>query len=265
MLKIETDILRGKKMIPRIIHYCWYGGQPLSGMAEKCLASWKEYCPDYEIKRWDESNTNLNENHYIREAYDARKWAFITDYIRLKVLFENGGIYMDTDVEVCKPLDSFLEEQAFSGFENNHQIPTGIMASEKGHPFIGRLLNYYNGRHFLKKDGSQDITTNVETITNIALENGFVPNNERQTVCGMTFYPHDYFCPKSHETGELLCTENTVCIHHFDGSWLTEEERKLTDVRQKLISKYGDRGYKLFKVYRYITFPWRRIRRMTRN
>lgn len=208
-------------MIPKIIHYCWFGGKPLPELAVKCINSWKEFCPDYEIVRWDESNTDLNENDYIKEAYESKKWAFITDYVRLKVLYEYGGIYMDTDVEVCKPLDPFLFERAFSGFENEHQIPTGIMAGEEGHPFFEKLLEYYNDRHFIKEDGTFDITTNVKTITAIGLENGFIPNDTKQTFCDFTVYPHDYFCPKNFDTGEIYITERTVCIHHFDGSWKT--------------------------------------------
>ena len=123
-------------MIPKIIHYCWFGGKPLSPMARRCIDSWKKYCPDYQIKRWDETNFDLNSCTYIREAYEAKKWAFITDYVRLCVMYNYGGIYMDTDVEVLKNLDCFLSEKAFSGFESVDRIPTGIMASEKECPII---------------------------------------------------------------------------------------------------------------------------------
>ena len=148
-------------MIPKIIHYIWVGGKPLTPLAEKCIQSWKKNCPDYEIKRWDESTFDINQNQYCKEAYESKKWAFVSDYIRLKVLFEYGGIYMDTDVEVIKPLDEFLVHPAFSGFENNTQIPTGIMAAEKNNKWIENLLNDYNHRHFIKEDGSFDYTTNV--------------------------------------------------------------------------------------------------------
>ena len=242
-------------MIPKTIHYCWFGGKPLPELALKCIDSWKEFCPDYEIICWDESNTDLNENDYIREAYENKKWAFITDYVRLKVLYEQGGVYMDTDVQVCKSLDLFLNNSAFSGFENDHQIPTGIMASEAGHPFFKRLLKYYDGRHFVQKDGSFDQKTNVETITEIGSENGFIPNDTLQTVCGMTFYPHDYFCPKSHVTGEIHTTENTVCIHHFDGSWKTDEEIKNIQISQRLNSKYRKLGGFMYKLYKYGLHP----------
>ena len=247
-------------MIPKIIHFCWFGGKPLPELAKRCIRSWKKYCPDYKIIRWDERNTDLNENAYIREAYDNKKWAFVTDYVRLKALFEIGGIYMDTDVQVCKPLDPFLKNKAFSGFENDHQIPTGIMASEKGHPFFSRLLQYYYGRHFVLEDGSYDMKTNVFSITEIALENGFVPNDTKQTICQMTFYPHDVFCPKDYKTGEVHSTKNTVCIHHFNGSWLDKRDKKEILLNQRLYRKFGKRGELFFKLYYCVVHPRKSVR-----
>ena len=123
-------------MIPKIIHYCWFGGNPLPPLALKCIESWKKYCPDYEIKIWDESNFDININKYATEAYEAKKWAFVSDVARLWVLYNYGGIYMDTDLEVIKPLDEFLYHKAFSGFEDEVNIPTGIIASEKNNNWI---------------------------------------------------------------------------------------------------------------------------------
>lgn len=242
-------------MIPKIIHYCWFGGNPLPELALHCINSWKKFCPDYEIKEWNESNFDLNENTYVREAYESKKWAFITDYVRLKVLYEHGGIYMDTDVEVIGSLDAFLQDPAFSGFENNDQIPTGIMAAEESQPFFKKLLDYYKDRHFILSNGEYDLQTNVVTITKIATENGFVPNNKKQIVDGMIFYPWDYFCPKDHRTGEIHLTSNTVCIHHFNGSWKTAEETKFIMVAQSLNRQYGKFGNFLFKLYKYGLHP----------
>lgn len=242
-------------MIPKIIHYCWFGGKELPDLAKKCITSWKNFCPDYEIIRWDESNTDLNENDYIREAYENKKWAFITDYVRLKVLYEQGGVYMDTDVEVIASIDSFLTNSAFSGFENNDRIPTGIMAAEKSHPFIKKLLDYYEGKHFVLPNGEFDQQTNVETITKIASLYGFIPNNNKQLVDGMVFYPWDVFCPKDHRTGEIRISPNTVCIHHFNGSWKTAEETKFIKVSQAFNRKYGKYGDLLFKFYKYGLHP----------
>ena len=218
-------------MIPKTIHYCWFGGSPLPELAQKCIESWKRFCPDYEIVRWDESNFDLSYNDYVREAYEAKKWAFVTDVVRLYVLVNYGGIYMDTDVEVLKPLDELLQYEAFSGFESQTKISTGIMASVIGQKLFMEFLNEYNEIHFIKADGSYDLTTNVIRITNTCLKYGFVPNNQRQTVKGFTLFPKDYFCPKDYKTGITEITDNTYANHHFEGSWLSEEQRLVNQLK----------------------------------
>ena len=224
-------------MIPKVIHYCWFGRGELPPLAKKCLDSWKKYCPDYEIKEWNEDNFDLDSYPYVREAYDKRKFAFVTDVVRLYALYHEGGIYMDTDVEVLKPLDRFLSHHAFSGFENDQFVPTGIMASEKGGKWAKDNLAYYEGRHFLKEDGSMDLTTNVVTITNYMLPLGLKQNNTFQDFPGLiTFYPKDYFCPKSYADGKIYLTDNTYTIHHFAGSWITKSDRlraKIYDIVAK--------------------------------
>ena len=208
-------------MIPKVIHYCWFGRGELPPLAKKCLDSWKKFCPDYEIKEWNEDNFNLDSYPYAREAYDKRKFAFVTDVVRLYALYHEGGIYMDTDVEVLKPLDRFLSHHAFSGFENDQSVPTGIMASEKGGRWAKENLVYYEGRHFLKEDGSMDFTTNVTTITNYMLPLGLKQDNTFQDFPGLiTLYPKDYFCPKSYVDGKINLTSNTYTVHHFAGSWV---------------------------------------------
>ncbi len=239
-------------MIPKKIHYCWFGGKPLPQLALDCIESWKKYCPDYEIIRWDESNFDLQSNDYVREAYEAGKWAFITDVVRLYVLVKEGGIYMDTDVEVLKPLDDLLELQAFSGFESETKIPTGIMAAEKGHKFFKELLADYDNAHFKKEDGTYDMTTNVIRITDACKKYGLVQNNTLQTVNGFTFFPKDYFCPKDIDTRELHITDNTYTIHHFDGSWLNENERYISHTAakyRKYFSKKTARRIAKFQYY----------------
>ena len=210
-------------MIPKIIHYIWVGGKPLTPLAEKCIASWKKYCPDYEIKRWDETNFDINQNQYCKEAYDNKKWAFVSDYIRLKVLYEYGGIYMDTDVEVIKSLDEFLNLPAFSGFENDTMIPTGIIASSKNNKWVEQLLQDYNDRHFVKQDCSFDLTTNVTLITENTKKQypEIKLNNTLQKFENVVFYPKDYFCPKSQIDGKIRLTKNSHTIHHFNSSWYT--------------------------------------------
>lgn len=221
-------------MIPKVIHYCWFGGNPLNKLGEKCLKSWKHFCPDYEIIRWDEQSFNLDEAPlYVKQAYQAKKWAFVSDYVRLYALVNYGGVYMDTDVELLKPIDRFLVHRSFSGFEDDTHIPTGIMASEKQLPLFTKLLSYYDDAQFYNKDGSLNLTTNVQVITSILTKHGFIPNGEFQEVLDFALYPKDYFCPVDYETNKLLKTRNTVCIHWYAGSWVPDEEKKKREKKLK--------------------------------
>lgn len=207
-------------MIPKIIHYCWFGGNPIPESAQNYIDGWKKYCTGYKIIEWNEKNFDINSIPYVKEAYECKKWAFVTDYVRLYALYNYGGVYMDTDVEVIKPLDSFLGLEAFSGFESVNAVPTGIMAGIPKQKAIGDLLNAYNDRHFLDKDGKMDMSTNVEAITAYFVENGLVLNNQKQTINGFTMYPSDFFCPKNSRTLEIAATSNTYTIHHFSGTWV---------------------------------------------
>ena len=219
-------------MIPKIIHYCWFGKKKLPALAKKCIASWKKYCPDYELILWNEDNFDLNSNTYVREAYDAGKFAFVTDYVRLWVLYRYGGIYMDTDVEVIKSLDKFLVHPAFSGFETSDAVPTGIMASEQYGKWAESELKYYEHRHFLKEDGSTDTTTNTKIITEHLVESGFrFDNTYQEHKSVIVIYPQDYFCPKDWLTKKLVFfSENTHAIHHFSGSWIPFQEKYKTRI-----------------------------------
>jgi mannosyltransferase OCH1-like enzyme len=215
-------------MIPKIIHYCWFGRGKMPLLAIKCIESWKKYCPDYELKLWNEDNFDLNLYPYTKEAYENRKFAFVTDVVRLYALYHEGGIYMDTDVEVLKPLDDLLHLPAFSGYESNKNttFPTGLMASAKGGIWVKEQLEYYDNKHFIKEDGTFDMTTNAQIITDIMVKNGFVLSGEYQVYKNdMHAFSKDYFCPKT-STGILKITGNTYCIHHFAGSWV---ERTLWD------------------------------------
>lgn len=213
-------------MIPKKIHYCWFGGKPLPEDAKKCIASWRRCLPDYEIKEWNESNFNIDSNLYVRQAYESKKFAFVTDYVRLFALANEGGIYMDTDVEVLKSFDPFLHHTAFSGFENNNFVPTGMMASVKGGKWVSELLEEYNHRTFVMEDGTVDTTSNTVTITRYMVKAGLRQDNSYQDFEGLvTMYPSDYFCPKDHATGEIKLTANSVCIHHFACSWLPAKVR----------------------------------------
>lgn len=209
-------------MIPKKIHYCWFGGNPLPESAKKYIETWKKYCPDYEIIEWNENNFDVTQNQYCKEAYEAKKWAFVSDYARLKVLYDYGGIYMDTDVEVVKPLDDLLQYNWFSGFESEERIPTGTMGASWNSTVIKIFLDDYNDRHFIRNDGGFDLTTNVEVMTKILKEKYKVQLNNTRQIFGDNnlLLPFDYLCCKDLMDGKIYRTGSTYTIHHFDGSWL---------------------------------------------
>lgn len=213
-------------MIPKIIHYCWFGGKTIPTEVKKYIDGWKKYNPDYELRLWNESNFNMDANQYVKEASEQKKWAFVSDYVRLKALYEDGGIYLDTDVEVVKSLDEFLNNPAFIGFEANDRINTGTIGAEKHNLWIKNLLDTYRGRRFLLDNGKLDLTTNVVMITNImATEYSLRLDNSLQRYEDVTVYPFDYFCAKDIITTEILPTERTVTIHHFKGTWTNPKDK----------------------------------------
>lgn len=207
--------------IPKIIHYCWFGDNELPKLSKECIESWRKYLPDYKIILWNEKNFDISSNKFTKAAYNAKKWAFITDYIRLYALYTIGGIYLDTDVEIVKNIDIFLNDEAFSGFEDEKMIPTGIIGSKKGNLWIKRNLEYY------KEYESFTTTPNTKIITEISLkEYGLILNNKKQILKNqVTIYPKEYFCPKSHYTEKIEMTSKTYAIHHFSGSWLSNYQK----------------------------------------
>lgn len=215
-------------MIPKTIHYCWFGGNPLPKLAEKCIKSWKKYCPDYEIIRWDESNYDIaSAPLYVRQAYEAKKWAFVTDYVRLQVIYEHGGIYLDTDVELIKPLDRFLAHQAYFGFEDQNYIATGLgFGGKKGTPILFEMMEDYTSISFVLDDGSYDMTSCPVRNTNVFLRHGLIQNGQYQEIDGFALYPKDVFCPKDNSTKKIIVTDNTSCIHHYSGSWVSAELKR---------------------------------------
>ena len=214
-------------MIPKKIHYCWFGNGEKPELAIKCIESWKTHCPDYELVEWNEQSFDIDSAPlYVRQAYENKKWAFITDYVRLYAMVNYGGVYMDTDVEVIENIDEFLDNRAFSVFEDGVNIPTGIMASEKDFPLFKKLLDYYDDVSFVNEDGTLNTVTNVTIITGICEKNGLIKNNKFQIIDGFALYPKDYFCPIDYETGKLIKTQNTFTIHWFAGSWRSKEEQE---------------------------------------
>ena len=195
-------------------------------MRSVCIASWKKFCPDYEIVEWNETKIDLSALPlYVQQAYAAQKWAFVADYVRLHALIRYGGVYMDTDVELVAPLDRFMNQAAFVGFEDASHVATCVMACEPEFPLFKEFLLQYSNMQFLNPDGTLNTTTNVSRLTDICLEWGMLQNGQCQSVAGLTIYPADYFCPLALDTGLLKQTENTVAIHWFAGSWWSSEEK----------------------------------------
>ena len=232
-------------MIPKVVHYCWFGRGPKNELATKCIESWKKFLPDYEIKEWNENNFDVNMYPYAKEALENRKFAFVTDVVRLYALYTEGGVDLDTDEKILKTYDPFLHHQRYSGVETNNNVPTGMMAAEKGSVWAKELLEQYNDRHFVLEDGSFDLTTNTSVITEYMKFKGLLLNNKYQDFPGLcTMYPSEYFCPKDHTTGKIKCTKNTVCIHHFAGSWLPHSfwGDLRHNLKYLLVKMMGERG-----------------------
>jgi hypothetical protein len=227
-------------MIPKIIHYCWFGGNPLPKLAIDCIASWKTFLPEYEIIEWNETNFPIDQFIFAKQALESKKYAFITDVCRLYALKKIGGIYMDTDVEVLKPLDDFLHHTAFSGFENDDYVPTGIMASQKEEKWVTEMLNYYDNNPFINDDLSLKLTSNTFIITQFMIQKGFVMNNSFQELKDyIAFYPNEYFCPKSYKTGNIELTQNSYCIHHFAKSWTPMKDKWRNVLKLKFMKIFG--------------------------
>ena len=183
-------------MIPKVIHYCWFGGNTKPASVLKCIESWKKYCPDYEIREWNEENFPVGDNLYCKQAYEAKKWAFATDYARLVIVYNNGGIYLDTDVEVIKPLDDLLNHKFFIGRQQGFQVNTGSgFGAEKGHPVLKRMIDDYDGIPFISKDGEMDLLTCPKRNSQWLFENGMRNDDSFQEIHGVTIYPTEYFSP----------------------------------------------------------------------
>ena len=230
-------------MIPKIIHYCWFGGADKNPLIQKCMQSWSEHCPNYEIIEWNENSFDLNSCTYVREAYTAKKWAFVSDYVRVWALNQCGGVYLDTDVELKRSLDVFLQHKAFTGFEKEDSPFTAVFGSEKGHPLTKKILESYIDRHFLLEDGTFDLQTNTESVTRLLVEcyNIQLDNSLQKTSDGLYVYPNDYFCPKSHADNMVRITENTYAIHWFDGSWMDVTVKNRHRIVQRLNRIFGER------------------------
>lgn len=214
-------------MIPKKIHYCWFGRGEKPKLARRCIASWKKFCPDYEIIEWNEDNFDINTNAYTQMCYAQKRYAFLTDYLRLLIIQEHGGVYFDTDVEVVKPLDDLLDSGAFFGFETDRYVNTGEgFGAEAGHPVLGQMLEEYEPL----LDGTHGTVGCPHLNTDALVKFGLKQNGKLQNLGDVTVYPADYFNPYDDPTGILTKTENTYAIHWYGKSWMD----KGTVLRSKL-------------------------------
>lgn len=216
-------------MIPKVIHYCWFGRNPLPPLALKCIESWKKYLPNYKIKEWNEDNFDVNIIPYTQEAYESKKYAFVSDYARFWILYHYGGLYFDTDVEVIKSMDDIIAKGPFMGCEKDAQpgatalaVAPGLgLGVNPGLGLYGELLQLYAGLHFIKENGRLSLKTVVNYTTELLCSHGLKNITGIQEVAGVWIYPKEYFCPIDYVTKERIVTDKTYSIHHYAASWVT--------------------------------------------
>ena len=213
-------------MIPKIIHYCWFGRGEKPELAKKCIDSWQKLCPDFEIREWNEDNCDYLVMPFMAEAYAAKKYAFVSDVMRLLVLEQYGGVYFDTDVEVVRDIAPLMDDEGFIGFENDQYVASGLtIASVPHHPVVQAMIEEYRKLHFTIADGTTNAVGCPHLITDSMERYGLVRNGQEQTVAGIHVYPADFFNPLDSVTGKLTKTENTYSIHWYSMSWLPKRVR----------------------------------------
>lgn len=200
-------------MIPKIIHYCWFGGNLLPESAKKCIASWRKFLPDYEIKEWNESNFDVNALKFTKQAFKLKKFAFVSDVARITALVKEGGIYMDTDVELLKPLDKFLNCHNFIGLETEFKVSTAVIGAERGSELLANFLNTYNDKNFVRSTGRLNSTPNTILLTDYL--NSIYPRYKSY----LDIYGTDVLCAKNVNDGSSMQSDNTVAIHHLAYTW----------------------------------------------
>lgn len=227
-------------MIPKVIHYCWLSGEEYPQTIAKCIESWKEKLTDYEFVLWDTNAFDIESNKYVSQAYQAKKYAFASDYIRLYALYHYGGIYLDSDIVVYKKFDELLNNKAFCGFESEEGVTAWLMASEKGNPLFKELLSYYDEREFAFPDGGYDTTPNVFPITNTLVAHGLVLDGSLQKLSDITVYPRTFFCPVvPYGDYEECFSENTYAQHLFNGGWIDGEQKRVLAKKHDIERTYG--------------------------
>ena len=228
--------------IPKKIHYCWFGRNPLPELALKCIESWRKYFPGYEIIEWNEDNFDVNMVLYTKQAYSAKKYAFVSDYARFWILYNYGGLYFDTDVEVIKSMDDIIVRGPFMGVEVESACEAPLVAPglglgvNPGHHLYKEILDYYHTLSFFDIDGKPNEITVVRHTTNVLVETGLKPSNDIQEVAGIWVYPADYFNPLDSLTGKLKITDNTRSVHWYMNSW--SDRSKLYQTLSRLSHRF---------------------------
>lgn len=237
--KLPKSIRRDdKQCIPKIIHYCWFGGKEIPKQNKKWMESWKKYCPDFEIIEWNEGNYDISKNQYMFEAYEAGKWGFVPDYARLDIIYHNGGIYLDTDVELIKNLDELLYQNGFCGFESEQRVAFGLgFGGKRKLPIFKQMRDIYDTLKFRNSNETLNLTPSPFYQTNLMQEHGLKLNGEYQVICGLTVYPEKVLCGKNFLTGKKRITEDTYAMHHYDASWFSEQQRERMQARRSLAEK----------------------------
>ena len=230
-LKSEgTPIYHSSQLIPKKLHYIWLGGNPIPDKLQKCIDSWKRFCPDYEIIEWNETNYDIDKHPYMKQAYEAKAFGFVPDYARLDILYNEGGLYLDTDVEIRRNIDDLLYQEAFCGVEKWQIINFGgLSGSVKGHPMIKKFLDAREDILFIDSNGKQNRNTCGFYDTRVAINEGYKINGETQNICGMNIFAYDYFHPYDYMSGIVNETEKTHSIHWFNGGWLDEKMKKANE------------------------------------
>lgn len=236
----------GELMIPKKIHYFWFGGAEKPASVLHCIDSWKKSCPDFEIIEWNDSNYDIHKHPFMEKAFNDKKWAFVSDYARLDILLQYGGIYLDTDVEVIKDLSPLCENEAFIGFESSEIIGDGQgFGGVAGFSLFKEML--------LEYDHIDEYIESPQLRTKVLLKHGLRLGGTHQNIEGIEIYPVDYFCPKSWSTGKITITENTYSIHHFDASWQDKSAHKYTVIMRTLNRVFGEKtGKNIFKEIIYV-------------
>ncbi len=231
-------VLTETAKIPKKIHYMWLGGNPIPEPLKRCIDSWRYYCPDYEIIEWNENNYDIEKNRYMKEAYDAHAYGFVPDYARLDILYQHGGIYLDTDVELVRNLDPLLHQDCFCCLEKWQDISFGgCSGAIPNHPTIKRFMDARQELRFIKADGTQNRNTCGFYDTQTAFELGYQINGKTQNVADMNIFAYDYFLPYDYMTGQLVRTEHTYSIHWYNGGWMTEEMKK---ANERVMKEYDE-------------------------